>query len=133
MKKRINYSSRLLRFKKDRTSEQVTSVFPVTVVEKDLFKAVVTNAREKIILFGDRLFHKYQTKVSVATFRTAATECNQEPHWDFLENRPGIVQDLVCRSPKWMRALYLSKHCLVSPKSAEWLVQQFTSAKDCKC
>lgn len=60
MKKRINYSSRLLRFKKDRTSEHVTSVFPVTVVEKDLFKAVVTNAREKIILFGDRLFHKYQ-------------------------------------------------------------------------
>lgn len=48
MKKRINYSNRLLGFKKDRTSELITSVFPVTVVkiknspnlEKDLFKAV---------------------------------------------------------------------------------------------
>lgn len=68
MKKRINYSNRLLGFKNDRTSEHITSVFPVTVVkiknspnlEKDLFKAAVTNASERIILFGDRLFHKYQ-------------------------------------------------------------------------
>lgn len=67
MKKRINYSNRLLGFKKDRTSEDIMSVFSVTVVkiknnpnlEKDLFKAVVTNVSEKIVLLGDRLFHKY--------------------------------------------------------------------------
>lgn len=68
MKKRINYSDRLLGFNKDRRSEHITSMFPVPVVkiknspnlEKVLFKAVVTNASEKIIFFEDSLFHKYQ-------------------------------------------------------------------------
>lgn len=63
-----NYSNILLGFKKDRAFEWITSTFPVTVVkikntpnlERDLFKAVVTNASEERIFFEDRLFCKCQ-------------------------------------------------------------------------
>ena len=93
MEKRIHYSNILLGFKKDRAFEWTTSTFPVTVVkikntpdlDRELFKAVVTNASEERMFFGDRLFCKCQRQRFLSPPSEAAvTGCSQEPDTGIL-------------------------------------------------
>lgn len=90
----------MLGFKKGRAFEWITSAFPATVVkikntpklERDLFKAVVTNASEERIFFGDRLFCKCQRERLLSPPSEAAVNRLQSGarYWGFQGNRSGI-------------------------------------------